>query len=61
MRDKNYSHVDPDFKYENKISYEYLIETIIFIEDYLSLLATNIMKLNKLEIFDSEPVGIIKK
>src|SRR5690554_6610812 len=38
MRNKNYSHIDHNFKYDSKLSYESLICIIVFISDYLSKL-----------------------
>ncbi|ABX81864.1 hypothetical protein [Acholeplasma laidlawii] len=60
MRDKNYSHVDHNFEYDNKVSFEYLIQAIVFLSDYTSILA-NIMKMMKIRIMDGEPVAIQKE
>lgn len=60
MRDKNYSHVDHNFEYDNKVSFEYLIQTIVFLSDYTSILA-NIMKMMKIRIIEGEPVAFQKE
>ena len=59
MRDKNFSHVDHDFKYNNILSFEYLIQTIVFLSDYTSILQ-NIMRMMNLRIINGEPTAIQK-
>lgn len=59
MRDKNFSHVDHDFKYNNILSFEYLIQTIVFLSDYTSILP-NIMRMMNLRIINGEPTAIQK-
>lgn len=59
MRDKNYSHVDTDFKYENKVSYEYMISTIVFISDYLSVLPL-VLDFTSYRVVEGKPVSINK-
>jgi len=56
MRNKNFSHIDHSFEYENKVSFEYMIETISFISDYLSKLIL-IMKMINIRVVKGEPVG----
>lgn len=57
MRDKNFSHVDHNFKYNNEMSCESLISMIVFISDYLSKL-TNILDFSKVRVIKGEPVAI---
>lgn len=45
-RDKNFSHVDHDYEYNNSIKYEDLIETVTYISDYLSILNTILGMIN---------------
>lgn len=59
MRNKNFSHIDHDFKYVNKVSFEYMIETIAFLSDYSSKLAM-IMKMLNIKVVKGEPVGTQK-
>lgn len=59
MRNKNFSHIDHDFKYVNKVSFEYMIETIAFLSDYSSTLAV-IMNMLNIKIVKGEPVGTQK-
>ncbi len=57
MRNKNFSHIDHNFKYDNKISYESLISMIVFISDYLSKLPL-LLDFSKVRVINGEPVAI---
>lgn len=59
MRNKNYSHIDNDFKYNNKVSFEFMIETIAFLSDFTSILAS-IMNMLNFRVVKGEPKGIQK-
>ena len=59
MRNKNYGHIDNDFKYNNKVSYEFMIETIAFLSDFTSILAS-IMNMLNFRFVKGEPKGIQK-
>ena len=57
MRDKNFSHVDHNFKYNNEMSYESLISMIVYISDYLSKLL-DLLDFSKVRVIKGEPVAI---
>lgn len=59
MRDKNFSHVDHNFKYDDNLSYESLISMIVFLSDYLSKLPDLLDFLN-FRVIKGEPVSINK-
>lgn len=59
MRNKNYSHIDHNFKYDSKLSYESLICIIVFISDYLSKLQL-LLDFSGHRVIDGEPVSLKK-
>lgn len=59
FRDKNFSHIDHDFEYNNQLNYEILLELIVFLSDF-STIMINTTKVSNFRVFKGEPVGIIK-
>src|SRR5690554_5898538 len=55
-RDKNFSHIDHDFEYNNLIDYKDIIESVTFISDFLTSLNA-IINMNSYVIINGEPVA----
>src|SRR5690554_5011287 len=57
VRDKNFSHIDHNYKYENIVSFEFIIETIVFLSDYIYTLS-RLLNMIGYKIIREEPDGI---
>ena len=58
VRDKNFSHIDYNYRYENKVSFEFIIDTIIFLSDYVSELS-KLLNMIGYKIIREEPAGVL--